>query len=106
MLATIDQKYYQQVLDAMLDAIDLAPTDAKLYYNLGLLYSKIGQTGLAEQALKETVSLKSNYEAARYALGSLYQQTNRPDLAREQYEYILKHLNPENLTVKDKLQNL
>ena len=106
MLATIDQKYYQQVLDAMLDAIDLAPTDAKLYYNLGLLYSKIGQTGLAEQALKETVSLKSNYEAARYALGSLYQQTNRPDLAREQYEYILERLNPENLTVKDKLQNL
>ena len=106
LLSTIDTKYYQQVLEAMLDAIDLAPTDAKLYYNLGLLYSKIGQQGLAEQTLAQTVDLKPNYEAARFALGSLYQQTNRPDLAKQQYEYILKHLNPDNQTVAEKLQNL
>ncbi len=106
MLATIDQKYYQQSLEAMLDAIDLAPTDAKLYYNLGLLYSKIGQHGLAEQVLLQTIDLKSNYEAARFALGSLYEQTDRPDLARQQYDYILKFLNPQNLTVKDKLEKI
>ncbi len=106
LLASIDPKYYQGVLNAMLSTIDLAPTDAKLYYNLGLLYSKINQTGLAEQTLVKTIDLKPNYEAARFALGSLYDQTNRPDLAKIEYEYILKHLNPDNLTVKDKLNSL
>ena len=106
LLSTIDNKYYQQTLDAMLTAINLAPTDAKLFYNLGLLYSKIGQTGLAEQTLKETINLKSNYEAARFALGSLYRQTNRLGLARQQYEYILKHLNPDNQTVIQNLKKL
>jgi len=106
LLSTIDQKYYQQALQAMLAAIDLAPTDAKLYYNLGLLYSKIGQQDLASQTLNETIILKPNYESARFALGSLYQQTSRPDLAREQYEYILERLNPENKTVIDNLTSL
>jgi len=106
LFATIDKKYYQNALEALLIAIDLAPSDAKLYYNLGLLYSQIGQTGLAEQTLVKTIELKQNYEAARYTLGSLYEQTNRDDLAKVQYQYILDNLNPNNQTVKEKLDTL
>jgi len=106
LLALIDPQYQQPALDATLKALSLSPTDAKLYYNLSLIYSQIGQTGLAEQTLLDTIKLKSNYEAARFQLGSLYQQTNRPDLAREQYEYILTNLNPQSQTVKDALEEL
>ena len=106
LLSQIDEKYHQNALTTLQQSINLAPTDPKLRYNLGLLYSQLGQTGLAEQTLKETIDLKPNYEAARFALGSLYQQTDRPDLAREQYQYILKHLNPQNLTVKEKLEKI
>jgi Flp pilus assembly protein TadD len=103
LLATIDENYYPGALDAFDRAISLSPTDPKLYYNLGLVYNQLGQTGLAEQMLKQAVDLKPNYEAARQNLGSLYEQTKRPALAREQYEYIVQYLNPENPTAKSKL---
>ncbi|MBU1085464.1 O-antigen ligase family protein [Patescibacteria group bacterium] len=106
LLAQIDKKYHQDALNTLLKAIDLSPTDPKLHYNLGLLYTQLGQTKLAEQTLLETINLKPNYETFRNALGSLYQQTNRPDLASEQFEYILKYLNPENQAIKEKLNSL
>lgn len=105
-LATINPDYYNQVLAAFDRAISLAPTDAKLTYNLGLVYSQMGQTGLAEQLLGQTIELKPNYEAARNSLGSLYEQTGRPELARQQYQYILELLNPDNQTVKNRLELL
>ena len=106
LLDTINHQYANAALETTTEAIKLAPTDAKLRYNLGLIYNQIGQTGLAEQTLKETIDLKPDYEAARFSLGSLYQQLNQPQLAREQYQYILDHLNPDNQIVKDKLEEL
>ncbi|MEA3355604.1 MAG: O-antigen ligase family protein [Patescibacteria group bacterium] len=106
LLSQINKKYYQDALNPILKAIELAPTDPKLLYNLGLLYNQINQTKLAEETLVKSVNFKPNYEAARNALGSLYQQTSQPELAKEQYQYILNHLNPENQIVKDKLEEL
>ena len=105
-LATINPDYYNQVLEAFDRGLTLAPTDAKLTYNLGLVYNQMGQSGLAEQLLLQTIELKPNYEAARNSLGSLYEQTNRPELARQQYQYILEFLNPENEVVKERLKLL
>ena len=48
-LAEIDSQYNQEALKSLLLASELAPTDAKIAYNLGLLYSKFGQD---ETALK------------------------------------------------------
>jgi len=105
-LAQLDPQYQEQALEALQQAITLAPTDPKIYYNLSLLYSQMKQNDLAEQILIQTINLKPNYEAARYALGSLYQQTNRPQLAQEQYQYILDHISPSNEKIKEKLQQL
>ena len=105
-LAALDSNYYNQALEAFDQAMTLAPTDAKLTYNLGLVYNQLGQTGLSEQLLVKTIALKENYEAARNALGSLYEQTDRPELAKSQYGYILEFLNPANELVKEKWQKL
>jgi len=105
-LANLDPQYQQQSLEALQQAITLAPTDPKIYYNLSLLYSQMQQNDLAEQILIQTINLKPNYEAARFALGSLYQQTNRLDLAQEQYQYILDYISPNNEKVKEKLEQL
>jgi len=105
-LANLDPKYQEKALQALQQAITLAPTDPKLYYNLSLLYSQMKQNDLAEEILIQTIDLKPNYEAARYALGSLYEQTNRPQLAKAQYQYILKHISLNNEKVKQKLQQL
>ena len=106
LLDTINHQYANAALETTIEAIKLAPTDAKLRYNLGLIYNQIGQTGLAEQTLKETIDLKPDYEAARFSLGSLYQQLKQNDLAKVQYQYILDQINPDNQPVKDKLNEL
>ncbi len=106
LLSLIDQKYQLPALEALTQAIALSPTDAKLYYNLGLTYSQLGQTGLAEQALIQAIDLKENYEASRFSLGLLYEQTRQPAKAKQQYLYILNHLNPDNDKVKTLLKSL
>lgn len=59
----------------------LAPTDPKLAYNLGLVYSRLpAQAGLArskdaEKQLLEAIELKPNYPDPYYALTLLYEQS-------------------------------
>lgn len=62
LLANIDPGYTQQALDTTLQAVKLAPTDAKLYYNLGLIYNQLGQKELAKQTLLTALELKPNYD--------------------------------------------
>ena len=62
LLAKLDQQYELQALDAIQQAIKLAPTDAKLYYNLGLIYNQLGQKDLAKQTLQTALELKPNYD--------------------------------------------
>lgn len=62
LLSNLDPGYIQQALDTTLQAIKLAPTDAKLYYNLGLIYNQLGQKELAKQTLQTALDLKPNYD--------------------------------------------
>ena len=71
-LAQVNPQYYQQALDAILKAQELAPTDAKVAYNVGLLYGQTGDYQKAIEELKHTIALKSNYQEAYYALALYY----------------------------------
>ncbi len=105
-LAEADEQYNQNALDSLLTAQELAPTDAKISYNLGLMYGQLGQLETAIETLEETIRLKPNYENARYALALFYEQKGRREEAKEQLEYILEKINPENEEVKRKLEVL
>jgi Tfp pilus assembly protein PilF len=85
--------------------VELAPTEPKVRYNLGLVYSVLGQTELAKKSLEETIQLKPNYEDPRLALAIFYEQEGEKDKARQQLEYILKYINPQSERAKEKLQN-
>ncbi len=63
-LASIDPNYILQAKDMLLVAIKLAPTDAKLEYNLGLVDSAINLDEEAKQAFEKAVQLKPNYTDA------------------------------------------
>ena len=67
-LAQTDEKYYQDALETLLGASGLAPTDAKISYNLGILYYHLGQKSEAIKIMEKTVELKPNYEAAKKKL--------------------------------------
>ncbi|EKD79918.1 MAG: hypothetical protein ACD_40C00260G0002 [uncultured bacterium] len=55
-------------------ARQLAPTDPKLAYNLGLIYTRLGKLDLAEQQFQDAINLKPNYAEPYYALALLYEQ--------------------------------
>ncbi len=105
-LAEIDDKYTQQALESLLMANRLAPTDAKIVYNLALVYAKLNQEETAIKTLEEAVNLKPNYDQARYALALFYEQKGEIDKAKEQLNYILEKINPHHEAALEKLKNL
>ena len=78
-LAQIDPQYYQLTLDTLLRATQLAPTDPKLLYNIGLLYIQLDNLSQAKIALRQAIDLKPNYDHAIAELIKLYQQEDNQD---------------------------
>lgn len=74
-LSQVEPEHISLALSAIQNAKRLAPTDAKLSYNLGLLYGQNGQTEKAVEALEEAIKLKPNYYDAYYALGLFYHES-------------------------------
>ncbi len=60
-LALIDPAYLARALDAIQKAAVLAPTDAKVHYNLGLVLAVTGQKSEAKKVMEETLTLKPDY---------------------------------------------
>ena len=73
-LTLTEPAYHQQAADELLAARQLAPTDPKLAYNLGLIYTRLGKLDLAEQQFQDAINLKPNYAEPYYALALLYEQ--------------------------------
>lgn len=91
-LSAIDEKYLSDALIALQQASLLTPTDAKISYNLGLLYGQTEQPGLAIKTLEETIRLKPNYRDAYFALGLFYDEKEERQKAIEAMDYILKNI--------------
>ena len=118
-LASTDQadqgKYYAEAIKSIDTARTLAPTDAKVAYNQGVLYGQVGQYDKAISILNDTVKLKADYADAYFALGMFYHQAaidkngkvinqQYQQKAIDTYQYILKNLNPDNKEVQDSLK--
>ena len=113
-LSQIDPKYTKDALSAIKKAQSLAPTDANVFYNLGLLYGQSGETQKAIESLSETIKLKPNWDRPYYALGLFYRQmaTDKNgkvvdeglnQKAIDQMKFILTHIDPNNKEAKDAL---
>lgn len=95
-------------------AAEYSPNDARIQYNLGVLYGQTGNLDKGIEILKKTVALKPDYRDAWFALGILYhtKATDKDgkviDPASEQqaiqtYEHILKNISPNDKQVKQSL---
>lgn len=105
-LSAIDQNYLLNARDTLIEAVKLAPTDAKLYYNLGLIYARTGQIDLAIPTLKKTIELKPDYKEARLAYAILLIDKKQNTEAKAQLEYILKYLDPNDSLTKQTLESI
>lgn len=88
-LAQIDPQYYQLTLDTLLRATQLAPTDPKLLYNIGLLYIQLDNLPQAKIALRQAIDLKPNYDHAIAELIKLYQQEDNQDQIQKLKDQLL-----------------
>ena len=75
-LSQVDPSYYPLALAAIKKSAELAPTDADVSYNLGILYGQTGDAKNAIATLENTVKLKVNYDKAYYALAIFYHQVS------------------------------
>jgi len=101
----LDAQYTPLALNAIQKANILAPTDAKISYNLGVLYGQTGNVKKGVEVLEETVRLKPNYLDAYYALGLFYHELKNDKKAVETMNYILNNLDPKNEGAKTALKS-
>lgn len=106
MLATLDQQYYIQALEALHRGRELAPTDVKLVYNIGLILDAINETASAHEAYQDTIAMKPDYEEARNSYGQFLERQGEYQRALEQYTYVIEHLNPTAPTALERIEAL
>jgi len=114
-LAQADPQYLPLALQAIKKASELAPTDANIWYNLGVLYGQNGQIDNAIKTLAKTTELKPDYRDAFYALGIFYHQASidksgkvvKPEenqKAIDTMNYILTHIAANDTAAKDAIK--
>ncbi|MEK7573500.1 MAG: O-antigen ligase family protein [Patescibacteria group bacterium] len=117
-LSQVDPNMLIQALDAVKRAQALAPNDASINFNLGVIEGQTGNIDGAIMALERTIQMKPDYRDARYALGLFYNQKaydkdgktviDRSFLekAKEQMRYILSHISSGDAQTKQALEML
>jgi cytochrome c-type biogenesis protein CcmH/NrfG len=105
-LAQIDSRLLPEAKSILQQALTLAPTDAKLLYNLGLIEFWMNNPSEGVQRLQETIALKPNYESARWQLAQEYEKQGKTQDAITQLTYMLQNINPNNKLAQDKLASL
>lgn len=117
-LAQVDQNILLQALDAVKRAQALAPNDASINFNLGVIEGQTGNIDNAIKALERTIAMKPDYRDARYALGLFYYQKSLGedgktikdrsylDKAQAEMRYILSHISADDEQTKQALENL
>lgn len=114
-LAQSNPQYMQEALIAIQKAALLAPTDAKVSYNLGLIDGQTGHIPEAIDTLNNTIRLKKDYRDAYYALGLFYHsagvdkngKVTNPEEAQkaiDEMHYILTNFNPKDQPALDALK--
>ena len=103
-LSAVDPLYRQEAEKALKRAIELAPTDPKLPYNLGLFYAA-DEPNKAIEGFKQSVGLKPDYEPAGLALAAAFEKKGQLEDAKLEYQAILEFF-PSNQTALNALERL
>jgi tetratricopeptide (TPR) repeat protein len=73
-LSQVDPKYLPQAVAAIDQAVQLAPTDAKILYNQGVLYGQTGKLDRGIAILEKTATYRPQYRDPHFALALFYRE--------------------------------
>lgn len=105
-LGNLDPQFYQQAERVLEQATHLAPTDAKVWYNIALLQLSQGQIDKGKATLEKTISLRPKYEEARMSLAELLTEQGDWQAAADNYRFILESIAPGNTIATEQLELL
>lgn len=117
-LAELSPNIMGESVAAINKSYELAPTDAKVVYNQGLIYDTVGQKEQAIALLDKAIKLKPNYRDAYYAKALFLSQAaeaNKDDIQKssqnkkesiEILNFILSDISPDDQQSKDLLNTL
>lgn len=105
-LAVIEPSYLLAKLEATNSIIPFAPSDASLYYGLGLTQERLGQRQEALRSLDTAIQMKSNYRNARFAKALILIEMGKKKEAKEELVYILEKIDPNDNLVRDELEKI
>lgn len=104
-LGLLDQQLLIEAKKTTKKSLELAPTDAKLVFNLALIQEALGDNDSAFDNFILAADMKANYSTALNHLAEIYLKENKPDLALEQYRQILTYF-PDDKVTADKIATL
>ncbi len=81
---------YEEAIKNYKTAIKFFPKNPVLYNNLAVSYGKTNKVEEEISALEKAISLRPRYATARFNLGMVMLRKGRPDLAKNQYQELLK----------------
>ncbi|MDI6781470.1 MAG: tetratricopeptide repeat protein [bacterium] len=84
------QVWVKKVLNGSQLLLRFIHKDEGSYFNLGMIYSMIGEEKKAEESYKKTITLNKNYLNAYNNLGTLYANQKRWDEAIEMFQKTLE----------------
>jgi O-antigen ligase/Flp pilus assembly protein TadD len=113
-LSKINPQYIGLALQTILRAYELAPNDAKIAYNAGVLLGQTGQVTQGIDVLERAARLKPDFRDVRFALGLFYRDqatkggktvVNKDfeQKAEENLRFILEKINPTDKQTQDML---
>ncbi len=117
-LAELSPNLISESVAAIEKAAQLAPTDAKVIYNQALIYDQIGEKEKALALLNKAIEMKKDYRDCYYAKALFLSQkadTEKKDPkqsallkqeAKDNLNFILTHINPNDQQTKDLLKTL
>ncbi|MCL4419974.1 O-antigen ligase family protein [Patescibacteria group bacterium] len=97
--------YLNKAVEATVRAVELAPTDARLHFNLAWLYEETKQIDKAIKTQEETIYLKPDYKEAYFALASLYEKQQNKDKAISLLQKLTKFF-PDDNEISGKIKSL
>jgi putative inorganic carbon (hco3(-)) transporter len=99
-----EKEYLDEALEAVRKSQALAPTDAKISYNLGILLGQRGDLEDAVEELEKTIKLKPNYKDAYFALALFFDELGNREKAVESLTHILTEIDPNDEQAKETLE--
>lgn len=116
LLGQVDTQYFPAALSSIQQADRLAPNDAKISYNHGVILGQMGQIDPAIEILEKTVALKPDFRDAYYALALFYREkatngteqvvdNDAQEKAIQTLEYILINIHPNDEQAQESLDS-